>query len=500
MTTFEILCGVAALVVALYYYCTSTYDFWKKRGVPGPQPLPMLGNTKDVMLAQESVAIFLHKIYETYKNEPMIGLFIARTPILVLNDADLIKDVLIRDFSKFADRGFSVHERTEPLSVNLFNLESERWRPLRSKLSPIFTSGKLKDMFPLIIECSNHLETYLNKLVTKGDPIECRELTARFTTDVIGACAFGIDMNAMAEEDSEFRLMGRKIFAVTVENIFRLKMRHYMPRIYDLLGYVMPEKKFSPFFTKIVMDTINYRKQNHIIRPDFINMLIELQKHSDTLENIKLTDSLLAAQAFVFFAAGFETSSSTMSNALYELAQNHEAQDKLREEITEYFAKNNGQLKYEDIKDLKYLDKIFKETSRKYPAGPLLMRKATSDYTFNGTKVTIPKKMVLWIPIFSIHRDPNIYPNPDVFDPERFNEDATAARHPMHYLPFGDGPRNCIGARFAVCQTKVGLIKILRNHKVHVCDKTTIPYEFDPGAFLLAPKGGIYLKITKMVK
>ena len=498
MATFEILCGVAGLLVALYYYCTSTYDFWKKRGVPGPQPLPVLGNTKDIMWVKTSVATFLQNIYETYKNEPMIGLFMGRKPILVLNDPDLIKDVFIKDFPKFADRGFNVFERTEPLSIHLFNLESERWRPLRSKLSPIFTSGKLKNMFPLIIECSDHLKTYLDKLVVKGEPVECRELTAKFTTDVIGTCAFGIDMNAMAEEDSEFRRMGRKIFAVSAENIFRLKLRQYLPKIYDLLGYVMPEKNFSPFFTKIVMDTINYRKQNDIFRPDFINMLIELQKHPNKLENIKLTDTLLTAQAFVFFAAGFETSSSAMSNALYELAQNHEVQDKLREEIAEYFSKNNGQLKYEDIKHLKYLDKVFKETLRKYPAGPILMRKTTSDYTFNDTKVSIPKQMILWIPIFSIHRDPNIYPNPDVFDPERFNEDAIAARHPMHYLPFGDGPRNCIGARFAVCQTKVGLITILCNHKVDVCDKTTIPYEFDPGAFLLAPKGGIYVKMTKM--
>ncbi|XP_076666519.1 putative cytochrome P450 6a14 [Andrena cerasifolii] len=498
MATFEILCGVAALLVALYYYSTSTYDFWKKRGVPGPRPLPVLGNTKDIMGVKTSLAAFLQKIYEEYKNEPMIGLFMGRRPILVLNDPDIIKDVLIKDFPKFADRGFNVFEKTEPLSIHLFNIESERWRPLRSKLSPIFTSGKLKNMFPLIVECSDHLKIYLDKLVAKGETVECRELTAKFTTDVIGTCAFGIDMNAMAEEDSEFRQMGRKIFEVSPETIFRLKMRQYLPRIYDLLGYIIPEKNFSPFFTKIVMDTINYRKQNDIFRPDFINMLIELQKHPDKLENIKLTDSLLTAQAFVFFAAGFETSSSAMSNALYELALNHEVQDKLREEIAEYFAKNNGQLKYEDIKHLKYLDKVFKETLRKYPAGPILMRKTTSEYTFNETKVSIPKQLVLWIPIFPIHRDPNIYPNPDVFDPERFNEDAIAARHPMHYLPFGDGPRNCIGARFAVCQTKVGLITILRNHKVHVCDKTMIPYEFDPGAFLLAPKGGIYVKMTKV--
>ncbi|KZC12362.1 PREDICTED: cytochrome P450 6a2-like [Dufourea novaeangliae] len=494
---FEILCGVVVLLLALYYYCYSSYDFWKKRGVPGPKPLPFFGNTKDIMLIRMSMAHFVQDIYETYRHEPMVGLFMSRKPVLFLKDLDLIKDILIRDFSKFADRGFNVHEKTEPLSPNLFNLESERWRPLRPKLSPIFTSGKLKDMFPLMLECSAHLENYLDK-VAKGVPVEIRDLTAKFTTDVIGTCAFGIEMNAIAEEDSEFRRMGKKIFAADTENVLRLKVKQYSPKFYDLLGYILPDRRIAPFFTKVVTDTIKYRKQHDLSRPDFINMLMELQKHPEKIDNIELTNSFLTAQAFVFFAAGFETSSSAMSNALYELAQNHEIQNKLRAEIKEYYDKSDGELKYEDIKDMEYLDKVFKETLRKYPAGPIIMRKATSDYTFESVKVTIPKLMVVWIPLFALHWDANIYPNPDKFDPERFSEEAVAARHPMAYLPFGDGPRNCIGARFAVTQTKLGLIKILRNHKVDVCEKTEIPYEFDPGAFLLAPKNGIYLKISKI--
>ena len=88
---------------------------------------------------------------------------------------------------------------------------------------------------------------------------------------------------------------------------------------------------------------------------------------------------------------------------------------------------------------------LFTETLRMYPPASILMRKATSEYTFNDTKITIPKETTIWIPAFAIHRDSAIYPNPDTFDPERFDKDAMASRHPMHYLPFGDGPRNCIG-------------------------------------------------------
>ncbi|XP_025262219.1 probable cytochrome P450 6a14 [Camponotus floridanus] len=138
------------------------------------------------------------------------------------------------------------------------------------------------------------------------------------------------------------------------------------------------------------------------------------------------------------------------------------------------------------------------ETLRKYPVATHLMRHSTSSYTFGGSTVNIPKNLKVFIPVFGIHRDPDIYPKPDVFDPERFNDEAIQTRHPMHYLPFGDGPRNCIGARFGIHQTKIGLIKILRNYKVEICDKTQIPYINNSKSLLLAPKDGIHLRIIKI--
>ncbi|CAL1677692.1 unnamed protein product [Lasius platythorax] len=243
---------------------------------------------------------------------------------------------------------------------------------------------------------------------------------------------------------------------------------------------------------------MDYRDANNIVRHDFIDTLRELKKHPEKVGDIDLTDYVIAAQAFVFFGAGFETSSTTMSNALYELALNQEIQDKLREEINDEYIRHNGNFTYENIKKMNYLDKIFKETLRKYPSVPYLQRKTTSSYTFGSTKVNIPKGQDIWIPVYAIQRDPDIYPKPDVFDPERFTDEVVQTRHPMFYLPFGDGPRNCIGARFAVYQTKIGLIKILRNYKVETCEKTQIPYINHPKTHILQSENGIYLNIIKI--
>ncbi|XP_016922081.2 cytochrome P450 6A1-like [Apis cerana] len=498
MAYIEILCGIIVSLLALYYYFVSAFNFWKIRGIPGPKPKFLFGNFMDIILSRISTPTFIKNIYDTYTNEPMVGLYVGRNPILFLKDPELIKDVLIRDFSKFADRGFNVHEKVEPLSQHLFNLEPKRWRPLRSKLSPIFTSKKLKEMFNLILECGHHFEKYLDELAAQREPVDFREVAAKYTTDVIGSCAFGIKMNAMSNEESEFREAGRKIFEPTWNSIIRLKFKMTMPTLYDLLGPLVPEREVTPFFIKVVTDTMKYRKENNVFRPDFIDTLMKLRDDPGSLGDIELTDAFLTAQAYVFFAAGFETGASTISNTLYELAQSQEIQDKLRQEIREHYDKYKGELIYENIKEMEYLDKVFQETLRKYPPGTLIPRRSVSDYTFKNTNVTIPKDTMIWIPAFPIHRDPNIYPNPDDFNPENFTEDAINNRHPMNYLAFSNGPRNCIGARFANYQVKVGLIMILRNYKVEVCEKTMIPYQFDPNLFLLGPKGGIYLKIMKV--
>ncbi|XP_034194619.2 cytochrome P450 6A1-like [Osmia lignaria lignaria] len=495
---FQILCGIAIVLLYLYYHLTSNYDFWKKLNIPGPAPTILFGNLKEIAFRKESMSESVKRLYDEFKHEPLFGIFEATTPTLIVNDLDLIKDVLVKDFPIFADRGLPYYKKVEPLAEHLFFLESERWKPLRTKLSPTFTSGKLKEMFPLIIDCAQHLEEYLDKRLEKQEPIECRELAAKFTTDVIGNCVFGIITNALSDENSKFREMGRRILEPCFRTTVRAIIRQFFPRLYVLIGNYIQAVGVNEFFTNMVSDSMRYRKENNIYRPDFINTLMELREHPEKLPTVELTDEFLTAQALILFLAGFETSSTTISHTLYELAQNHEIQDKLRKEIKQHDEKYGKTLTYDQIKEMKYLEKVFKETLRKYPILPMLPREALKNYTFNGTKITIPKGTKVWIPTFGIHRDPNIYPDPDRFDPERFTEEAVANRHPMSFLAFGDGPRICIGARFANYQVKLGIITILRNHKLDVCEETIIPFKHEPQALLLTLQGGITLKITKM--
>ncbi|KAM0727283.1 putative cytochrome P450 6a13 [Formica fusca] len=190
------------------------------------------------------------------------------------------------------------------------------------------------------------------------------------------------------------------------------------------------------------------------------------------MEKTEFTDDFFVAQMMVFFIAGYESSTATISNTLYELALNHSIQNRLREEIRNLFTKNNGELTFEDVMTMPYLDAVYKETLRKYPIADTIMRQSSTAYTFKNSEVTIPKDQVVIIPIYGIHFNPKIYPKPEIYDPERFIGEEAPSRQAMHYIPFGHGPRNCIGERLGILQVKMGLINIVQNYKIDFCEKT----------------------------
>nr|UEN71150.1 cytochrome P450 4AV17 [Meteorus pulchricornis] len=494
----ELVVGLTAIFLAIYYYLTSTYSYWKDKGIPGPKPTAPFGNIGPIVMGEHNLGTYLQMVYNTHKDQPLAGIFKGREPIVVVNDLNIIKDVLIKDFSKFCDRGQEMHEKHEPLSVHLFNLEPKRWRLLRAKLSPIFTSGKLKDMFYLLVECADQMGQYLDRI--DNGVVDMRDVPARFATDVIGVCAFGLQANSIQDDESLFRKMGKRIFDLKFKTVMRFTCGFFLPSLYrNFIGYFTRDDILDNFILGITKETMEYRKKNNINRHDFVDLLMALKNQpAKMVDDIELTDELLAAQLFVFFAAGFETSSTTIGNVLFELALNPTIQNKLRQELSEELKRTGGKYDYEGIKNMKYMEMVIKETLRKYPPVPFLTRRSVVPYKFAGTKLTIPANTRVWIPIFGIQRDPKHFPKPDVFDPERFNEQNIKSRHEMTFLSFGDGPRNCIGARFGSMQTKVGLMKILQNHIVGVCEKTDRSYEIDYRGILLVPKNGVFLKLKKV--
>lgn len=125
----------------------------------------------------------------------------------------------------------------------------------------------------------------------------------------------------------------------------------------------------------------------------------------------------------------------------------------------------------------------------------MLPRKCLCDYEIPNSDIVIEKGTNVIISTFSIHRDPNIWPDPEVFNPERFTPEEMQGRHPVAFLGFGDGPRNCIGAKFGQMQSRIGIVSLLKNYRFTPCSKTPKVMEFARTIPILTPKGGLWLKV-----
>ncbi|PSN34610.1 putative cytochrome P450 6a14 [Blattella germanica] len=496
-SAFLLLGGLVLASVYLYYHLAFTY--WKKKGVATPKPIIPFGNFMRAFLPNSNPQLEVLKFYSEFEGVKVIGLYRFSKPALMLKDPDVIKEVLVKDFDHFYGRGIQINEKYEPLQGHLFALSGPKWRNLRMKLTPTFTSGKMKMMFPNLVETGKELTAYLKAPAEKQEVLEIKDILARYSTDIIASCAFGIQCNCFKNPDSEFRVWGRKIFAPSFRSTFARLVSLLAPKLFPLLKLSIVPKDVSNYFRKMVRETVEYREKHDVHRNDFLQLLIQLK--NKTLGGVEedhlikmptgaldeVTMDVMAAQAFVFFLAGFETSSTTMTFCLYELAVNPDIQDRLREEIDTMLENNKGQLEYDAIMGMEYLDKVIHETLRKYPPVTLLTRECAKTTPLRGTDIVVDKGTLMFLPIYALHHDPKYFPEPERFDPERFSEEEKQNRPHYCYLPFGEGPRICI----------VGLISVLSKYEVHVSEKTPVPLEFDSKSLVLAPVGGLWLKIKE---
>lgn len=397
----------------------------------------------------------------------------------------------------------------DPLTGHLFLLEDTKWKKLREKLTPTFTSGKMKMMFHTMTDCADNLSAVIQESAGNGDGVDIKDVLARFSTDIIASCAFGIESNCLKNPQSEFHKYGQLHFQTDYKESLKNLMQVVVPsNVLGWFNFKMTKQPVEDFMLDLVKRTVEYREKNNIFRKDFMHLLIQLKNmgkvtdderiKEDNIGENGLTINELAAQAFVFFIAGFETSSTTMTFTLYELALNLDVQNMAREEIRDILKKYDNKLTYEAVMEMKYLDKVVQEALRKYPPVPILARVCNKDYPVANSDFVIEKGIQISIPLLGLQRDHEFFPNPEQFDPERFNEENKLTRPQFSYLSFGEGPRICIGSRFGLLQTKIGLITLLKDYQVSINRKTTVPIKFDTTSIILTAEGRIWLDVTKV--
>lgn len=502
--------AIAAVILgAIYLFYKYSYTYWTRLDVPYVEPNIPYGNFADSIKLKSNLGESLAHFYTIMKakGHKHMGLYFFFKPFYMPICPNLIKNIMAKDFQYFHDRGVYHNEENDPLSAHLLSLNGQKWKNLRAKLTPTFTSGNLRKMFHTLVDCSHELSDCLNIPIKTGEPVDINSVLVKYTTDVIGSCAFGIECNSFKQSNTDFIRLGKQVFRPNTIDRMKQFIAFLFPSIAELFKMRITNKNIDMFFRNLVKDNIEYREKHNITRNDFMQLLIQLKNEGtvDDDEHIHnddkpkkflgthLTLNEIAAQAFLFFIAGFETSSTTMTFALFELAQNPEVQHKLRNEIMEVLKKHDGKITYDAVTEMHYMDRVVQETLRKYPPVFILQRVVTKNYKIPDTDIVLEKGSTVLIPVLALHKDPEFYPDPERFDPERFTKDIKFTRPDYTYIPFGEGPRICIGSRFGMMQAKVGLCQLLQNYKFTLNQKTKLPLNFEPNSFIACAEGGIWL-------
>ncbi|XP_076641351.1 putative cytochrome P450 6a20 isoform X2 [Halictus rubicundus] len=485
----NILGAAIFIITGLYiYYKLSVFTFWRKTGVYNMEPTFLVGNMMPLLTGKISYGEFFKNVYERNRKHRLVGIYMLHKPYLIVNDPDLIRNILTKEFANFHDRGVFCNPDTDPLSGNLVQMRGVKWRHLRIKLTPTFTSGKIKQIFPIMKETGDTLAKFLSRKAELKESIDVKDIFTRYSVDVIMSAAFGITCDSINNPNNECHFWAKRIFR---PKPLWNSLIAFAPQVFDLFSMPYTERSVTKFFTTLFRDTVQYRESHNIVRKDFVNLLMQLmrdgyvdpdddsvnQKADANIVHNKLTLAEATGQAYIFYLAGFETSSTTVTFCLYELAKHQDIQDKVRDEIRNAI-KKHGDITYTALNDMPYLNKVTLETLRKYPALAFINRICTKERTLDTTNVTIPAGTSVVIPTYGLHWDPNIFPEPEKFDPERFSEENIKSRHPYVYLPFGEGPRICIGLRFGMVQVKVAVIIALLNHRIKFTPDTPDSLEY----------------------
>ncbi|CAG4954189.1 unnamed protein product [Parnassius apollo] len=361
-------------------------------------------------------------------------------------------------------------------------------------------------MYPLVEKIANEALAYADLLHSNGEAINFSKFYEKYTMEIIGSVGFGVECNSFKNEKSEFCVRGHEYFEPqSLYWTFTRAMAFFAPDLFNKLRIRRINPEIIDFFYNLVKQIVNYRQNNNYKRNDFLQTLIEL-KNDDSIDNegiSKIQKGIfsmndVAANTMLYMFAGYETSATTGQLAAYELALNPLVQQKARDEIKRVLEKYDGECTYEAQSEMAYMNMVLDETMRKYPPMRALFRRCTKEYRMPNSDVVIEEGTLVFIPIQAIQMDPDIFPDPEKFDPERFILEKKAKMHSCHWMPFGEGPRKCLGLRQGYVQSKLALVKLLHKYELSLDDRSPVPMKIKASSLACSADGGVWIKLIKL--
>ncbi|KAF7381517.1 hypothetical protein HZH66_013911 [Vespula vulgaris] len=436
-----------------------------------------------------------------------------------------------------------LYKYMEPwLGQALLTSTGKKWMRDRKLITPAFHFNILEqyaivmsEKADIFVKC---LEKHIN--INPQESIDIFPYANRCTLDVICETAMGVNINMQEDTENEYGKAVHRFTELLMYRIFRpwlawdwvfaltevgkeyysaINIMHTFTRevikkkklvreskcniadedslIFNEIGCLKKKKNIYIYIKrneKYFYSTISYFMFIFFViysivgkptRKAFLDLLLDARESDGN----HMTDEELREQVDTVMFAGHDTTAAAISWTLFLLGNNEDIQNKVHEELDYIFSDSNESATTKEISQLKYLDRVAKEALRLYPSAPGFLRKLSEDVKIDD--YIIPKGCVVALSSFGTHRHPDIWPNPEEFNPDRFLPENSKGRHPYSYIPFSAGPRNCLGQKYALLEEKFVLTAILRKWKVKSVQKQDNIKFY--GALILRPSEGIYL-------
>jgi len=422
------------------------------------------------------------RYYEWYTEKHReLGRTFARyqgpTPNIVTIDPEMIKEITVKQFDNFTDIldiDFSPGQTTLDVS------RGDTWRALRKMMTPTFTTGRLKQMMVPIEKLADSSIDHITEKAKENPEIDFKPIVQSFAVDVICKVAFGMETKCRLDQDQEmFKLFTRII------NDFRIDtwIMTFLWNFFFLFPELIAKAGFWPESAtktrEMTKDIMGERVKQNIKIEDFVDRLIEYKK----VAQHPITEEMIEAQGMIFLLAGFETTANTLGSMVYQLAEHQDVQERIYEEILDNIGSDD--ITHENIGKLEYLEACIMEDLRLCGPATEHDRVCVKECVVKGIK--IKKGVQIQMPITASHMDPEFFPEPEKFKPERFLKENADNIVPFTWRPFGAGNRVCIGQRFAMMEMKIFLAKFLAKFKLTLTEKSGLEAQKGTFAFFNYP-------------
>jgi cytochrome P450 len=325
----------------------------------------------------------------------------------------------------------------------------DEWKDIRSHLSPIFTSGKMKGMFKFIVEVSQKLVNELEKK-TDMDEFDIKELSGKFSMDALATCAFGLDFNSFADTNTPFVKYASELFKQDIYSLLAMfKLMPGVPRLFQIFNINVQRPKTTKFFRDIVIRTLKARSESGQRRNDMIDMMLDVMKgqerdkeqnehEKDQYEqdmsfahNTRrgMTEKDIISNLILLLIVGYDTTGMTLAFIMYELAENEDVQEKLRQEVDDAWEGMKGDFPdYSTVQGLPYLEAVIMESLRMHAPADMTVRSAAEDYKLPGTDYVVNKNEMVTFVTRVYHKDPEHWSHPDTFYPDHWTPEEKNKR------------------------------------------------------------------------